>query len=262
MYYNRSIMLEKYLLEIGLNEKEAAIYLALLQVENSSVADIAKKTKLKRPTAYFVIEGLEKKGLISEVHVAKKVHYAAEPPERLVTFVERQKVVFDEKASRLKDIIPQIKSIQREQGERPIIKFFDGRDGAISAYEEFYEAVDGNEEMQGYYLYDRDLIDSEFNEKERGKFYKNRVNKKIVPTTVYSRKAGDIMFDTPGNRVRINGEKYPILTDITIVGDKILVSTLGHRVSSILIESKDLAVTLSSLIRYINDIEVKKGGER
>ena len=81
-------MLEKYLQEIGLNDKEAAIYLALLQVDNSSVIDISKKTKINRSTIYFVLEGLGKKGLVSEVQVDKKVHYAAEPPERLETFVD------------------------------------------------------------------------------------------------------------------------------------------------------------------------------
>ena len=40
-------MLEKYLQEIGLNEKESAVYLALLQVDSASVADLAEKTKIQ-----------------------------------------------------------------------------------------------------------------------------------------------------------------------------------------------------------------------
>src|ERR1700692_203110 len=101
-------MLEKYLQEIGLNEKEAAVYLALLSVDSSSVLDLAKKTKIKRPTVYVVLETLSKKGLVSETTVGNKTHYQAEPPERLETFVERQKVVLEEHSKRLIDIIPQI----------------------------------------------------------------------------------------------------------------------------------------------------------
>ena len=38
-------MLEKYLQDIGLNDKEAAIYLSLLSVEHASVLDLAKRLK-------------------------------------------------------------------------------------------------------------------------------------------------------------------------------------------------------------------------
>lgn len=136
-------MLEKYLQDIGLNEKEATLYLALVQVDNSSVIDLSKKTKINRSTVYVVLEGLAKKGLVSETTVGKKTHYQAEPPERLETFVERQKVNLDEQSKRLKDIIPQIKTVQRETGERPVVKYFEGREGIIAANEEFFATSEG-----------------------------------------------------------------------------------------------------------------------
>lgn len=253
-------MLEKYLQEIGLNEKEATLYLALLQVDTTSVIDLAKKTDINRSTVYVVLEGLMKKGLVSETQIGKKVHYQAEPPERLETFVERQKAVLEEQQKRLKDIIPQIKGVQREQGERPVIKFFEGRDGAISAYTEFYETFQA-EETRGYFIFNRDLLEDVFTEDERAKFVKIRSGKNVEPITVYTREAGDMGFKTSGTRVRIDGKKYPILSDITILGDRIIASTLGGRVTSVLIKSKDLAQTLSSLVQYINDMQKERGGE-
>lgn len=251
-------MFEKYLQEIGLNEKEAALYLALLQVDAASVIDLAKKTNINRSTVYVVLEGLMKKGLVSETQIGKKVHYQAEPPERLETFVERQKTILEEQQKRLKDIIPQIKSVQRETGERPVVKYFDGRDGAISAYEEFYTFTPQKNE-QGYFIYNRDLVEETFTEAERQKFLKIRYTKDVVPNSIYTRKEGDMEFTTPGIRTRIDaGDKYPILSDITIIEDRIIAVTLGKTITSIVIKSKDLATTLASLIRYINDIN-KKG---
>src|ERR1035437_1752533 len=107
-------MLEKYLQEIGLTDKESTVYLALLQVDSASVLDLAKKTKINRSTTYVVLESLKKKGLVSETSVGKKTHYQAESPERLKTYVERQKVVFEERSKRLDDIIPELKATQRE----------------------------------------------------------------------------------------------------------------------------------------------------
>ena len=73
-------MLEKYLQEIGLSDKEASVYVALLQVDNDSVLDLAKRTKINRTTIYPVLESLAKKGLISEIKIDKKVRFQAEPP--------------------------------------------------------------------------------------------------------------------------------------------------------------------------------------
>jgi len=250
-------MLEQYLQEIGLSDKEAAIYLALLQVDNASVSDLADKTTINRTTVYPVLQSLEKKGLASEVHIGKKVHYQGAAPERLETYVERQKVVLEERASRLKDIIPQIKSIAREEGERPIIKFFEGRDGAITAYEEFFETQD-SKPKKGYFIYNRDLLEKTFSEKEMSKFRTIRLGKEATPISVYTKESGERVFHTPGMRTRIDGVKYPIHADITIIEDRIIASTLGESVTSILIKSKDLAITLASLVQYINDLKENK----
>lgn len=245
------IMLEKYLQELGLSEKEAQIYLALLQVDNESIQDLAKRTEINRTTVYPVLETLEKKGLVSEVQIGKKTHYEAAAPERLETFVERQRAVLEERSQRLKDIIPQIKSIQREEGERPVIKYFEGRDGLISAYEEFYGGLDTSK-REGYFIYNRDLINETFTHNEQEKFAKIRLGKEVFPVTVYTYNS-DFAFKTKGERVKVDQSKYPILADITIIDDKIMACTLNEKVSSVLIHSKDLAITIGSLVKYIND---------
>jgi len=162
-------MLEKYLQDIGLSDKEATVYLTLLAVEHASVLDLAKKTKIKRPTVYVVLESLSKKGLVSETTIGKKTHYQAEPPERLETFVEKRKIALEESQRTLKDVIPQIKSIARETGERPVVKYFEGKEGIISASEEMFRNETGGGEPI-YLIYPKDLLDEMFPEQERSKF--------------------------------------------------------------------------------------------
>lgn len=245
-------MFEKYLQEIGLSEKEAQIYLALLQVDKDSIQDIAKKTNINRTTVYPVLESLNKKGLVSEVPDGKKTLYQAAAPERLETFVERQKVLLAEKSKRLKDIIPELKGIQRTEGERPIIKFFEGRDGVVSAYEEFYSSLNDTEQ-EGYLIYNRDLLNETYTPEELEQFYQIRAKKKVTPVSIYNNKIGDHTFLTPGKRTRLDSEKYPISADIVIVNDQVLLSSLGDHVSSFIIKSKDIAATIRSLVKYIND---------
>ena len=192
------------------------LYLALLGFESATPSELAEKTGIKRTTVYVVLETLQKKGLVSEVPKGKISSFQAEPPERLQTYVERQRAVLEEHSARLKDIIPQIKSITREKGERPIIKFFEGRDGAISAHEEFYEMHE-KRSKEGYFIFSFDLLDATFSEKERERFITIRKNKEVVPKTIYNRVAGNYPFITPGSRIRIDSEKYPLLADITII---------------------------------------------
>lgn len=244
-------MFEKYLQEIGLTDKEAAIYLFLLSLDNSAVLEIAKKTKINRSTVYFTLDGLMKKGLVSETQVGKKIHYQAEAPERLETFVENQKAMFEERTNKLKDIIPQIKGIQRATGERPVVKYFEGRESALGSHQLFFNAED--KEGVGYFLFDRDLIEEIFDPNEITSVQKIRPGKKIKAKTLYTSTKTTLSTDEYSERIKIDGEKYPLYCDISIYEDRMQIVTMGKSIATIFIQSKDVAETFKSLFRLAFD---------
>ena len=84
-------MFAKYLIEIGLSEKEAEVYLSLLEGDSYSILVLSKKTKINRTTIYSVIKSLSEKGLVSETTINTKTNYHAESPDRLESFVNRPK---------------------------------------------------------------------------------------------------------------------------------------------------------------------------
>ena len=49
-YDNIGDMFESFLQELGLSEKEAKVYLALLQFDRSTINELAKKTGVNRTT--------------------------------------------------------------------------------------------------------------------------------------------------------------------------------------------------------------------
>lgn len=245
-------MLEKYLQDIGLTDKEASVYLALLAVDHASVIGLSEKTKINRSTTYVVLESLAKKGLVSETTVGKKTHYQAEPPERLETYVERRRVVLEEQTKRLRDIIPQIKMIQRETGERPVVKYFEGRAGVISSNEEYVKTA--SEEKTTYLIYSKDLLEDIFTEQERQKYRGVRLGRDLKSKVIYTYSKGEIPNDGTGERIRIDQAKYPITCDIAIYGDKVKIAILGKFLSAVIIESSDFATTMKSLVNLIHDI--------
>lgn len=244
-------MFNKYLQDLGLSDKEAEIYVALLQVENSSVLDLAKKTKIKRPTVYVVLEQLSKKGLVSETIVGTKTYFQAESPERVRTFVEKQKAAFDEKANTVGGIIEQLKTIQKEEGEKPLVKYFEGVEGIISANEGIFEVKDDGSDA--YMVYSKDIVDATFKKEDLVKFKKGRVNRKIHSTSLYNYEQGEIPADEMSQRIRVDYHKYPFKCDITVYQGKTRISILGDRKSGILVESQDFADTMKSLIKLASD---------
>ena len=248
-------MLEKYLQDLGLTDKEAGLYVTMLGMDNASVLELSKKTKINRTTVYLVLESLMKKGLASEIQIDKKTHYQAEPPERLETYVERQKIVLEEQAKRVKDLIPQLKSVERESGERPVVKYFEGREGIISSLEEFLKGPKTEEFT--YLLYPKDLVDEIFTEEEKRKYRGMRLTKKIKSQSLYTLKNGELQSDEMATRIKIDGNKYPITCDISIYGDRMRINVLGKGLASIFIQSKDVAETFKSLFKLALD-NIKK----
>ena len=62
----------KNLGQIGLTDKQAKVYLALLSLESSTAYEIAQHCEVKKPTVYVILEELRQKGLVLKVPHAKK----------------------------------------------------------------------------------------------------------------------------------------------------------------------------------------------
>lgn len=123
---------------LGLSEKEAKIYLALLQLGPSTPYQIAKKAGLKRPTAYVIAEELVEKGLIVHVPGETPKKYIARTPD---TFIEEREA----KLRAAKQILPELRSFQKGTAEKPSIMYYEGADGVRQAYDYKKRELHGKE---------------------------------------------------------------------------------------------------------------------
>lgn len=115
-------MLYKQLEDAGLNETEARIYLAALELGETSVSRIATKSGIKRTTVYLSMENLMKKGLMSAIKKDGKINYFAEDPRNL----ER---MMDERKKHISQLIPQLLSFTNLIDRKPSIRYFEGTEG-------------------------------------------------------------------------------------------------------------------------------------
>ena len=110
---------------LGFSEKEAKIYLALLEMGTGTAMTISKKADIKRPTTYLILEELKKKGLVSEIPEQKHV-FAAENPEVLQKNLKQN-------LANLGELLPIFKA-KFNRGEKPKIKYYEGKDNLYKLY--------------------------------------------------------------------------------------------------------------------------------
>jgi HTH-type transcriptional regulator, sugar sensing transcriptional regulator len=113
--------------KIGLNDKEAVIYLALLENGPLTISGIAKASNLHRPAIYQLLPTLEKRGLVSISIKGKLKYYAAESPEKL-------KILVGNLNETLQAALPDLEAIYNSTGSRPVVKFFIGKDGIKNVF--------------------------------------------------------------------------------------------------------------------------------
>ena len=90
---------------LGLNEKEAKVYIALIQLGKATAYSIATRSNLKKPTTYVVLETLIDKGIVQKLPRAKKAVYVAIAPEELFA-VAKSKIKNAEE-----EILPELKRV-------------------------------------------------------------------------------------------------------------------------------------------------------
>lgn len=134
---------------LGLSEKEAKVYLALLQLGPSTPYQIAKKAELKRPTAYMIAEELVEKGLIVHIPGEEKRKYIAKSPD---VFIEEH----EEKLKAAKEILPELRSFQKGTTEKPSILYFEGAEGIRQAYWHRQKELH-NSEVVGFFASAEDI---------------------------------------------------------------------------------------------------------
>lgn len=117
--------------QLGLDDKEASVYTGLLELGEASVLTISKKTGVKRPTAYLVLNALEARGLVSRTIKAGKTLFTAQHPKTILTEAELR-------VKQLQEVIPQFEAMMRRSDDRPRVKIYEGKEALDRAYDDAF----------------------------------------------------------------------------------------------------------------------------
>lgn len=162
----------------GLKQGQIKVYLAILELGRATTIEVAKKTGIKRTTAYDLIEDLIRLGYVAEARKGKRRMFIAEDPLSLISKSER-------KLSDIKEIVPALLAINSKAIPKPAIRFYDGVEGVRNIMEELL-AMRGKEQL--YWSSISDLVDF-FGHRYMQQWVKRRIHRGIWSRALLTKKS-------------------------------------------------------------------------
>lgn len=117
----------KHLLDLGLSDSEVTVYLAMVSGVKTA-RDLVKVTRLKRPTVYYALSCLEKRGLISRTGLAGDKGFSLEPVERLAIIAKEKTRESVKLQNDIESMIPALSVKASPTNRKPTVAFYEGVD--------------------------------------------------------------------------------------------------------------------------------------
>lgn len=106
-------MITDLLLKFGLNEKEIAIYTALVQRGNATATELSRIANINRTTVYSVARELIDMGFISEDRTTTPSNFLALPPQDLKTLIAKEQAQLQHRKNLVDQLIPELFTISK-----------------------------------------------------------------------------------------------------------------------------------------------------
>lgn len=228
---------------LGLNEKQAKVYLALLQMGSGSVPAISIKAGTKRPTTYLLMEELRMKGLVTLFPKKKKAVYTAESPRRLL---EEQR----EKEEIIRASLPELLAIYNSQKEKPKVTYYQGEDNIVKLYEEIFK-----EKEILFYGAIASISPGVYKKVE--KYLEVIKKERLNVREILQADEKTIQFAkenaSENHQIKIAPVNFQFPTDNMIYGNKVAIVTYKNAPMAVVIESSDVVATYKSMFEIIWD---------
>lgn len=247
----------KLLKSLGFTESESSIYLLSLQMGPASVQNLARKARVSRVTTYAVIESLSSQGLMSSMLKGKKKLYAAESPERLLSFVGHRVKTLEATFKEVEQLLPDLKLLQR--GERPTVKFFEGKEGVQAFVSDVMQVKPATFDEFG----DHDTLRAFIPKEDLVPLWEWMDKNRIVTRYMYAGKKWEKQNRPPEVMLSKHVEQdmlpFQFTGDIFVYGSRVCLATFKAKMVVVIIESQDLADTMRGLFEFAwLGIDVKK----
>ena len=230
----KEIALTEALVEFGLSENEAKVYLASLSLGPSTILAIAKVAELKRTTVYSVIERLKGNGLMSIEIKGFKKRFVAESPSKLEKLLELRREKF-------KDILPELTALYRLKSGQSFIKYYEGVAGVTSVYSDILKELRTDDEylvisdQEQFINLDQEYFSRHIEERARLSLKSRALFQDSLTARHYKE-----IEDQTRLRVRFLPAGTKLTANLVIMEKKVIITQLVPPIMAIVIENKSI----------------------
>lgn len=226
--------LTNILIDFGLSEHEALVYITSLSLGPSTVQEISKGSGVKRTTVYTVIDNLKSKGIMKTEIQGLKKFFLAEKPERLEGIIEQKK-------ERLKSMIPELNAIHSLKSGESFIKYYEGVEGVKTVYDSILDGLKPKDE----YLILSDM--KRFLSMDR-KYFSNFIEKRAklnlkIRTILQDNEDAHYYKQIEKNtnqEVRFLPKEVDLTANLVVLPHKLVITQIVEPIITILIENKSI----------------------
>lgn len=239
----------KELQNIGLAEKEARVYLAALEIGRATADQLAKQAKIVRSTTYVQIESLMHKGLMSTYVEGKKTYFAPESPELLRRFLAKEREAIGSKEKDLVGFLPELLRQFDSAGERPVVRFFPGKEGIAIVREE----VLTTKEKKTFVVFSPENLSKLFSEKYLDEYSDRRTALGIHSKGIYTYKQvfNQAILGPLTERRFLRPDVLPLTVDIYVFDDKTAILSLEGSLFGLVVQSTQIASSMKMIFNFL-----------
>lgn len=226
------------LVQFGLSEQEALIYLAGLRLGPTTVQKLARAAGIKRTTGYSLLEGLQAKGLFTIEHHGFKRSFVAESPENLQRMFEARELHF-------KELLPAFSALHRLKEGESTISLFNGIERIKEVYESLLRDVRADEDymivssMQNWYdLAPEFFEDFTWRRAELSKKLRFRI-RLLLQDSPIARRHKKIEREL-NETIRFLPKKTVLTTNLVIIPKKVVIHQLVPPINAMIIENPNV----------------------
>jgi sugar-specific transcriptional regulator TrmB len=237
--------------QAGFTQKEAQVYLALLELGKGDVTEIAKKAELKRSIVYVIIEGLMEKGFVTQLPNRKINTYQAIDPGVIVTQIKTT-------SKNLSEMLPYLRSLSNKSEHKPKIHYIDNIDAIMKIYD------DMNNYRDQFFVSSYSEIEKHFPGAikkwvtgfKRGHY--NFQGRHLIPDNQDDLRFADELLSIKQRIRAIPGVKK-MKMDFAIYGNKIAITSFEEKPYVVMLQSKYLVNSIMAVfeIAWASGKEIK-----
>lgn len=235
----------KKLTELGLNEKESRVYVALLSREYVGTSKLITSTGLHSQYVYDGLKGLEEKGLVHHVVKNGRKRFAAQTPKHLEVLVQEKQRTVDA-------LVPQLLSMAGKSD----MQSFEVYQGVESfKAEEFQKLEDAEVGSTLDIIGDEGLLFYETMGDDIHVYEEMRINKKIhlryIASPDHVGKALEALPRTEYIEFRTLPGLKSGRINTNIWADRVSINIYGHPVMTFSLSNKEIAATYQNFFESL-----------